>query len=157
MKIAIVYNTDFYIWKLRRGLINALKEKSHNVYSICPDGNYVRLIESLGVVHIPIIVASKGINPLKDLKILLDLYKIFKMEKFDLIHTFTIKPNIYGAIAGRLAGIPAVVSSVAGLGYLFSEKEKSLKFWAINIIAKLPESISEKMLVFYLNKIRGRR
>ena len=33
---------------------------------------------------------------------------------------FTIKPNVYGAIAGKLAGVPVVVGGVTGLGYAFA-------------------------------------
>lgn len=135
MKIAIISNTDWYIWQFRKGLLKSLKERGHDVYAISPKGDYVRLIESLGVVHIPITVESKGMNPLKDLKILLDFCKIFKRKKFDLIHTFTIKPNIYGAIAGKLAGIPVVISSVVGLGYVFSKPNNNLKTRFVNIIA----------------------
>jgi N,N'-diacetylbacillosaminyl-diphospho-undecaprenol alpha-1,3-N-acetylgalactosaminyltransferase len=135
MKIAIISNTDWYIWQFRKGLLKSLKEKGHDVIAISPNGNYVRFIEKLGITHIPITIVSKGMNPLKDLKILKDLYKIFKREKFDLIHTFTIKPNIYGAIAGRLSGIPAVMSSVVGLGYVFSQQNDNLKMRLVNIIA----------------------
>ncbi len=135
MKIAIISNTDWYVWQFRKGLLKSLKEKGHDLSTISPKGDYVKLIKNLGIVHIPVTVDSKGMNPLKDLKILLDLYKIFKMEKFDLIHTFTIKPNIYGAIAGRLAGIPVVVSSVVGLGYVFSKPNDNLKTRVVNIIA----------------------
>jgi N,N'-diacetylbacillosaminyl-diphospho-undecaprenol alpha-1,3-N-acetylgalactosaminyltransferase len=135
MKIAIISNTDWYIWQFRKRLLKFLKEKGHAVFAISPKGNYVRLIESLGAVHIPITIAGKSMNPLKDLQILMDLYKIFRREKFDLIHTFTIKPNIYGAIAGRLAGIPVVISSVVGLGYIFSKSNNNLKTRFVNIIA----------------------
>ena len=154
MKISIISNTDFFIWKYREGLLKSLKGKGHDVFAISPEGDYVRLIESLGVVHIPIIVKSKGMNPLKDLKILLDLYKIFRREKFDLIHTFTIKPNIYGTIAGRLAGIPVIVCSVEGLGYVFSEVQNHLKMAAVKIIASLLYKIAFRYSsrVLFLNQ-----
>jgi N,N'-diacetylbacillosaminyl-diphospho-undecaprenol alpha-1,3-N-acetylgalactosaminyltransferase len=137
MKISIISNTDFFIWNYRKGLLKSLKERGHEVIAISPKGDYVRLIENLGIVHIPITIESKGMNPLKDLKILLDLYKIFKRKKFDLIHTFTIKPNIYGAISGRLKSVPVIVSSIVGLGYVFSGSQSNLKMRAVNIITRL--------------------
>src|SRR5690606_38161002 len=40
----------------------------------------------------------------------------------DIVHLVTIKPYLYGGIAARLTAIPAVVSAVAGLGILFSQR-----------------------------------
>jgi N,N'-diacetylbacillosaminyl-diphospho-undecaprenol alpha-1,3-N-acetylgalactosaminyltransferase len=137
MKISIISNTDFFIWNYRKGLLKSLKERGHEVIAISPKGDYVRLIENLGIVHIPITIESKGMNPLKDLKILLDLCKIFKREKFDLIQPFTIKPNIYGAIAGRLTDIPVIICSVEGLGYVFSKVQNNLKIPVVKIITSI--------------------
>lgn len=61
-----------------------------------------------------------GTNPLEDLKYTLDLLKIYKQEKPDLIFHYTIKPNIYGTLAACLSGVKARVSMVAGLGYVFN-------------------------------------
>jgi glycosyltransferase involved in cell wall biosynthesis len=36
------------------------------------------------------------------------------------VHGFTIKCAVYGSIAARLAGIPARVNAVAGMGYVFT-------------------------------------
>src|SRR5690606_34492444 len=40
-------------------------------------------------------------------------------EAPDLVHGFTIKSAIYAGLASRLAGVPARVHAVAGLGYIF--------------------------------------
>jgi len=51
---------------------------------------------------------QRRISPFADLRAVLQLWKIFRSRKFDLIHTQTPKPSLLGAIAGRLAGIPVV-------------------------------------------------
>ena len=35
-----------------------------------------------------------------------NIYKAIKFLDLDILHSFTAKPNIYGAIAGDLAKIP---------------------------------------------------
>lgn len=137
MKIALISNTDYYIWQFRRGLLNALKNGGHEVFAVSPAGNYVRLIEKLGVTHIPVTIDRKGMSPLKDIIFFLDLCKIFKKERFDIINTFTIKPNIYGSLAGRLIGIQTIISSVVGLGYMFAESMNSVKHTMAKGITKL--------------------
>jgi len=64
----------------------------------------------------------------KDIKYLWSLYRIFLKHKFDFIHTFTIKPNVFGSIAGRFAGIRRIYALVEGLGFGYSE-ESGFKPW----------------------------
>ena len=46
-----------------------------------------------------------------------------RREKADIVHGFTIKPAIYGAVAGKLAGVKGRVNAVAGMGYVFISNE----------------------------------
>jgi glycosyltransferase involved in cell wall biosynthesis len=48
------------------------------------------------------------------------LRRLIVREKVDLVHGFTIKCAVYGSIAARLAGAPARVNAVAGMGYVFT-------------------------------------
>jgi len=123
LKIALVAPDDFSIWHFRKYLIKALKERGCNVYAISTAGEYVGLIESLGAVHIPVEM-NRFMSPMKDLKFLMALYDIFRTEKFDIVHNFTIKPNIYSAIAARVAGIKKIIGSVTGLGFVYSDNSE---------------------------------
>ena len=125
MKIAIVYPDDFSIWQFHKNLLKALKKKGFDVYAISAAGEYVKLIESLGVVHIPVQM-GRFLDPIKDLKLLIELYKIFRVHRFDIVHNFTIKPNVYGAITAKLARIKRIIGTVEGLGVMFS-KDPGLK------------------------------
>lgn len=60
-------------------------------------------------------------NPFKDILLLLELIRRYKKIKPDLILHFTNKPNIYGGIAARIAGIKSI-AVVTGLGYAFINK-----------------------------------
>jgi glycosyltransferase involved in cell wall biosynthesis len=42
------------------------------------------------------------------------LYRLFKNEKFDIVHTHTAKAGALGRLAGRLAGIPAIIHTPHG-------------------------------------------
>ena len=63
-----------------------------------------------------------GTNPAAEAASLGALYRLFRRVAPDLVHLVTIKPVVYGGVAARLAGVPAVVSAVSGLGYVFSER-----------------------------------
>jgi N,N'-diacetylbacillosaminyl-diphospho-undecaprenol alpha-1,3-N-acetylgalactosaminyltransferase len=62
---------------------------------------------------------NRFFSPLNDIKLIFQLYNIFKTGKFDIVHNMTIKPNIYGTYAAKLAGIKHRVCLVAGAGFVF--------------------------------------
>lgn len=74
----------------------------------------------LNVVLVPL--SRRGLNPLAELQALWALFRLFQRLKPDLVHLVTIKPVLYGGMAARLAGVPAVVSAVSGLGTLFTRR-----------------------------------
>jgi N,N'-diacetylbacillosaminyl-diphospho-undecaprenol alpha-1,3-N-acetylgalactosaminyltransferase len=120
-KIALVANTDFNLYNFRLGLIRALVARGYEVHIVCPDGEYIQEFAKEEVQHHPLYIDRKGTNPINELRTLWQLYRVFRRNKFDVIHSFTIKPNIYGGIAAKLTGVPAVINSVTGLGYVFTE------------------------------------
>ena len=69
-----------------------------------------------------------SINILKELKTFFYILRFFKREKPDIVHLITIKPYLYGGIAARIMGVPAVISAVSGLGALFIHKDMRSKF-----------------------------
>ena len=63
-------------------------------------------------------VDRRGINPVKDLGLLVRYWKLLRQEKPDLVITYTIKPNIYGGLVSRMLRIPYAVN-ITGLGTAF--------------------------------------
>jgi glycosyltransferase involved in cell wall biosynthesis len=61
---------------------------------------------------------NKGTNPVKDAQLTRRFYRLYRRERPDIVLHYTIKPNIYGTLAAKLAGIPSV-NNVSGLGTVF--------------------------------------
>jgi len=148
LKIALVSNTDFNLYNFRMGIIEGFLEKGYKVYIVCPYGEYVEKLKNKGVKYSPIDVDRKGTNPIKDLKLLWQLYRIFRREKFDIVHNFTIKPNIYGNIAAKFAKVPIIINSVTGLGYVFAEKglRNNVLKWIVVSLYKIVFGFSNKVI-----------
>jgi len=121
MRIAIVINTSWNIYNFRMGLIRALLAEGHEVVAIAPRDAYTQRLQEAGCrfVHLPM---EQGTNPLKDLRLLWGLYKAYKELQPEVVLHYTIKPNIYGALAAHWAGIPAI-NNVSGLGTVFINKD----------------------------------
>lgn len=119
-KIALIINDDFSMHHFRGELIRSLVARGYDVSVIVPSGEYGEKLAGLGA-RCHCVEMYRFSSPLKDLRLLFDFYRLFRRERFDLVHNMTIKPNIYGTIAARAAGIRNVVCLVSGLGLVFSD------------------------------------
>lgn len=61
------------------------------------------------------VAMTRSITPLKDIKAVWQLYRLFKKEKPSIVHTHTPKAGIVGMMAAWLAGVPNRLHTVAGL------------------------------------------
>ena len=129
MKIAIVLNTSWNVFNFRLGLINALREDGNEIFVIAPPDQYSNRLVDMGFKFFPVRMDSRGVNPMKDFRLILELYKLYKKIGPDIILHYTVKPNIYGTLAAKAAGIP-MINNVCGLGTVF------LKKGLVSVVAK---------------------
>lgn len=55
------------------------------------------------------------------LRSLRDVRRLIRRVRPDVVISYTIKPVILGALAGRAERIPTIVSLITGVGYAFTE------------------------------------
>jgi glycosyltransferase involved in cell wall biosynthesis len=122
-RIGIVANTTWNIYNFRLNVIDLLVKEGHDVFVMAPIDEYIEYKERFpSVKHIPLRVLTRdGKHPLKDFMLIEELRRKYKRLKLDIVIHYTHKPNIYGAIAGKLTNIPTI-GIVTGLGYPFLKK-----------------------------------
>lgn len=147
MKVAIVLNTSWNIYNFRLGLVKALLENGFEVVAIAPKDPYSEKLVDMGCSFRDLTMDSKGLNPYKDLRLIMELKSIYKQERPDIVLHFTIKPNIYGSIAASSLGIP-IINNVSGLGtvFLWNRPIKLLATMLYNF------SFSRANFIFFQNK-----
>ena len=121
MKIAVVLNTSWNIYNFRLNLVKALLEEGHEVIAIAPKDEYSSKLVEAGCVYEEVKMDSRGANPIKDIALTVELFRIYKRQRPDVILQYTIKPNIYGTFAASALKIP-VINNVCGLGTAFLNK-----------------------------------
>jgi len=143
LTVAIVLNTSWNIYNFRLGLIRALKEKGYRVLLIAPRDDYTEKLEAEGFLYYEIKMNNKGVNPLEDLKLTRDFYKLYQEIKPNIIFNYTIKPNIYSSLAAKKLNIP-VINNITGLGTVFLNNNLSshIARWLYKI------SINKNSVVF---------
>lgn len=115
MKVLILTNSDWGTYRFRRQLMEALLARGYSVTLGCPCGPYAAKLAALGVKVSPLSVDRRGCDPLADAALFFSCRALMRREKPDAVFTFTVKPNIYGALAARSLSIPCV-ATVTGLG-----------------------------------------
>lgn len=115
--LLFVVNDVGYFISHRLPLAEAAKAQGYDVQIACTgDGSALR---AMGFIHHPVPVARGTARPLGEFRALMALISLFRRLRPTLVHLVTLKPVLYGGIAARLVGTPAVVSAVPGLGFLF--------------------------------------
>jgi glycosyltransferase involved in cell wall biosynthesis len=116
MRILLTVNLAWNILNFRMGIVRALVQAGHDVSVLAPgDG---AALEAGGVRHIPLEMDAKGLNPLSGLAMAARMTRHFREERPDVILSWTIKNNIFGAMAAQRIGVP-FIPNVSGLGTAF--------------------------------------
>ncbi len=147
-RIAFVANTDYYLYHFRSALIKELVARGVEVYTVAPKGEFVSLLGELGTTFIPWSLERSSFNPAKEFRSLASLILVYKNIRPTLAHHFTIKPNIYGPIAAKMNRVSLSISSITGLGYIFTGNDaegmpvRSMISWLNRIAFSFSDAIT---------------
>ena len=133
MKILLLANTDWFLYRFERELAHALRAAGAEVVLAAPRGPYSERLETEGFRVRAIPMERRRILPWRELATLRHLTRLYRLERPDLVHHFTLKGVLYGAWAARRAGVPAVVGSITGLGHLYSSEGRWVRLlrWGV--------------------------
>ena len=146
MKILFLANDDGGFYRFRKDLVEQLLSDGHHIAISFPRGKYAGYFEKLGCEFFDTPIDRRGINPAKDFKLLQSYKKLIKSTKPDLVITYTIKPNIYGAIAARHLRTEYAVN-ITGLGTAF-EKGGIIRSLVVNLYRY---SLKKAKVIFFEN------
>lgn len=89
--------------------------EGYRVVTASADGPEVADLRAAGIEHHVIRNATRASSPLRDLRAWLEIARLIRRLRPDVLHTHNPKPGVMGRIAGRLCGVPVVVNTVHGL------------------------------------------
>lgn len=112
-KICHITTVDLSVRFLLLNQLRFLQEKGMRVHVACSDGEWLPQVEAEGITAHRIEM-KRFIAPASDLSALISLYRLFRRERFDIVHLHTPKASLLGAIAAKLAGVSRVVYTIHG-------------------------------------------
>jgi glycosyltransferase involved in cell wall biosynthesis len=113
---------DWYVCSHRLPLIRGARRDGHQVTVVTRIQNHGAAIEAAGAELLPTKLRRGFRNPVGEVLGLIELVKIYRRCKPDLVHHVTPKSSLFGSFAAWVAGVPGVVNALAGLGYLFASR-----------------------------------
>lgn len=114
-KVLFLVNHDVVIYNFRLELVERLLAEGHRVAISSPYGERIEDLKALGCEYHEIDMSRHGMNPVKEIALIRQYKKLVREVVPDIVFAYTIKPNIYGAIACKTTKIP-FVSNITGLG-----------------------------------------
>lgn len=121
-KLLIVLNSEKFLISHRLEIAKKAQKEKYNVIIIAPNTGFVDEIKKNNFNYIDLKLSRSSLNIINELKTLIQLIKVYKKEKPDLIHHVTLKICILGSIAAKLSNCKYVINAISGFGFAYSEK-----------------------------------
>jgi len=122
-KVLLVANTDWYLYRFRLTLARHLVSQGYQVKMVSPSGPYVSRLIDQGFEWLEWGVERQSVSPIGELRSLWQLTELYATEKPTIVHHHTIKPVLYGSFAATKTGVPAIINSITGSGFVFMSNE----------------------------------
>lgn len=164
-KILYVINVDWFFIShfLPIGLEGL--NRGYEIHIACGITDKKEYLENLGFIVHPLSITRSGTSIKNEIKTIVEIYKIIKFIKPNILEFFTIKPVLYGGIISKFLSITKKVFYITGLGYVFIAK--GLKGFVIRNLVKtlyklaisgennsiITENIYDKELINNLNAV----
>ena len=158
MKHILIITADSHsIIRFRLSLIQNFLARGYKVSVVAPKNIFSNILQremnGLGVEVIFFKLSRTGLNMFKELISLLELYKIVKNYKPNIIISYLIKPVIYTGLILRFFKKIRYFPLITGVGYGLYEKNfikhKILKFFIIKLYK---EGIKSSERIFFFNQ-----
>ena len=131
---------------LKYQLYNQLHDlvlSGYAISAVSAGGDDLSALKRLGIRHLSVPM-KRSISPLRDIMTIIKLYRILRQERFRLIHTHFVKSCFLAQIAGRLAKVPVLVSTIHG--FYFEGRTSYLQRQFYILIERISMLLSDLVL-----------
>src|SRR5262245_42401068 len=116
---------DFLDYRI--GLAEALRKSGFEVHVALPSGGDVEAIARRGFRVHAIPLRRLSVRPWTEARTCAALLRLYVRLRPVLVHHLCLKPVLYGAAAARVAGVPAAIHTLTGLGPIFTMRTPKLR------------------------------
>lgn len=131
-KIAVISSQTVSLCRFRMDMMRGFRSFGYQVIAVGPDPveEWAQKFSLHGIQYYKISVERTGINPIRDIGTIIDIYRFLKREKPTKVFCYQAKTIVYTCLAAKMVRMQEVYPLIAGLGSVFrgtSIIEKVLK------------------------------
>ena len=137
-RVLFVGIVDWAVLLHWRDLLNRLVLEGAEVTVMCASSGEMEAIRQLGVDVVDVPFTRAGQSPIVELRTILRIARDLRKLQPDVIHTVTIKPNLYVTLCARLTSRKSfMLNAVTGFGYVFESEKSQLLRGAVSFAYRL--------------------
>lgn len=127
-------------------LIDKLKKEGYEVEIACSRGEESKTLEKKGYVF-KFVNIDRKVSLFSNIKSIIEIYKIIKKGKYDIVHVHTPAASVMGRIAAKLSGVPLIIYTAHG--FYFHEGISRAKY---NTILKIEKYLAKYFTDFIFSQ-----
>jgi glycosyltransferase involved in cell wall biosynthesis/nucleoside-diphosphate-sugar epimerase len=137
-RVLFVGIVDWAVLLHWRDLLKRLVVEGADVTVMCASSGNLDKIRQLGVDVVDVPFTRAGQSPVVELRTILRIARGLRQLQPDVIHTVTIKPNLYVTLCARLTSRKSfMLNAVTGFGYVFESEKSRLLRVAVSLAYRL--------------------
>jgi lipopolysaccharide/colanic/teichoic acid biosynthesis glycosyltransferase len=142
-RVIHVTTVDMSVRHLLLNQVLWLREAGFDVAAASAAGPDLEPVRRAGVLHFAV-PFTRRLTPMADLKACFELWRVFRRERFTIVHTHQVKAAVFAQLAARLARVPVVVNTVHG--FYFHDNTPALKRRAWILLERVLSRLSSRLL-----------
>ena len=148
-KVCHVASADITLKFLLFPQLKYLRQLGYDVSAVSAAGKWIPEIQEAGIQVYTPQITRRMFTPFADLVALVHLIFFFRKERFDIVHTHTLKASFLGQIAAFLARVPIRIYTNHGLDFA----NPSLSRWNRALFILIDKVIAYLVhIAFFVNK-----
>lgn len=137
--LMFVVNADWFFLSHRMPIALEAIRQGYQVHIATGLTDKLGELERNGLVVHPLALDRSSAGLGNAWRTMVQLWQIFRAVRPDVVHLVTIKPVLLGGLVARLAGVPAMVAAVAGLGFVFMARgaKAAVRRWLVGALYRV--------------------
>ena len=126
MRLLFLVSEDRYFFSHRFNLAKAAVKAGFTVAVATKGNQYTEQIKAAGIQVFPLMYFDRAsLNPFRQILLIKELFKVYRLYKPDIAHHVAMKPVLIGSLIAAWVKTPKIINALGGLGYLFTDSPQT--------------------------------
>ncbi len=146
-RLLYLITEDWYFWSHRLDLARAARDAGYDVIVATRVTDHGERIRAEGFQLESLEMVRRSRNPFREAVAVVELARLYRRVRPDVVHHVAMKPILYGSVAAWLTRVPAVINAFAGLGYTFMDGRNRLLRWGMKTALRTVLSLGHSVVL----------